>query len=120
MAKTKNPGGLTSRVFHRKELTRIVSLDFPESNLSYTRLSGADLSGALLSNANLRGANLHRASLALANLSGADLREADLRGANLSQVNLSSAKVQGLRWGENEGIAPAVEAYLQAAGAILG
>ena len=94
--------------------------DFTESNLSYTRLSGADLSGALLSNANLRGANLHRASLALANLSGADLREADLRGANLSQVNLSSAKVQGLRWGENEGIAPAVEAYLQSAGAVLG
>lgn len=94
--------------------------DFTEANLSYARLSGADLSGALLSNADLRGTNLHRASLALANLSGADLRAADLRGANLSQINLSGAKVQGLRWGENEGIAPAVEAYLQAAGAILG
>jgi uncharacterized protein YjbI with pentapeptide repeats len=89
--------------------------DFTEANLSYARLSGADLSGALLSNADLRGANLHRASLALANLSGADLREADLRGANLSQVNLSGAKVQGLRWGENEGITPAIEAYLQSA-----
>ena len=94
--------------------------DFTEANLSYARLSGADLSGALLSNADLRGANLHRASLALANLSGADLRDADLRGANLSQVNLSGAKVQGLRWGENEGITAAIEAYLQSAGAVLG
>lgn len=93
--------------------------DFTEANFSYARLSGADLSGALLSNADLRGANLHRASLALANLSGADLRAADVRGANLSQVNLSGAKVQGLLWGDNEGITPAAEAYLQASGAIL-
>jgi uncharacterized protein YjbI with pentapeptide repeats len=93
--------------------------DFTEANLSYARLSGADLSGALLSNVNFRGANLHRASLALANLSGADLRDADLIGANLRNVNFGGTQVQGLRWGNNEGITPELEDYLRSSGALF-
>ena len=93
--------------------------DFTEANLSYARLSGANLSGALLSNVNFRGANLHRASLALANLSGADLRDADLSGANLCNVNLGGTQVQGLKWGNNEGITPELEDYLRSSGALF-